>query len=1097
MVTVQLKVPTLVSTVTIEEKEHYHLRPLFVDYPIAAHRRYDDALSRFKKALRQAFKGYILDREQSDRLMWFLFSPKIKYQLYKLEFHLQRQYVSGHFAVASFQLQQHTFVCLPQLNNYMFLYHGRPGNSLYSESQRVIKFLLKELQKRDENTFDAAFYMADPKSFVTQTELPVSIKHAPFSFDAPKNEWFFNTLLSSPAFDGQEEIEKVGQDLNARYPAELGRAYYQDDFVEQLYRSVYHPVSTPIAIVGPEGVGKHAVLEEMIWRYESNFYGRREGRRQRVWHIDPTRIISGMSVVGDWQKRLEAIVSFVRQPGGKKEPGDKIVIDNPVALLRIGKSARNNMTAADLLRPYLEKRQLQLLLIATPEQWKTLQEKGRRFSGLFRVLRIEPPGLSRAIKIILEKRRQLEQSNEVVIRVQAIQQLLDLQRNYMRHKPLPGSVLRLMEQLAVKYRNGSVDAPEVREEFKAISGLQEQIFDASPEDSKQAIARQIQQELIGQPEAVQALANVVHLLKAKLTNPNRPLSSFLFVGPTGVGKTQAAKVLCRHLMGNEDQLMRFDMNEYIDSGSVQRLIGDDYQPEGQLTGAVRYRPFGILLLDEIEKAHPLVHDLLLQLLDDGRLTNSTGQTVDFTNTVIIMTSNVGASQAGTQLGFQSQGEDHTPAYRRAMEQFFRPEFLNRIDKTVVFHALQPEHILSIARLQIKELLQRDGFVRRATILNISQPALQWVAQRGFDARMGGRALKRQIEKDLTALSADQLIHTPTEQPILMDIDLDGQTLVPHIRPLHFIRPIEDHWLPEIPDETEGKRFYVQLLRTLEAVRADLDRFENEEKESATTVVVLEGELGWEYYHYKAKLEEVREEIKNISLGFRDRYYKIGPAIPYRLKAVDLRPRSFESTKGVRENIKDLLFQQEGIKEISHAYQYANVQFDSLKTEFINYFLKVAFLQLQLPALKAGGEHKHYLRLSSFVEGLGGPEIEYLVERYESLLKLLDWSYEVDKEQGTIEIKAYAVPELLRGERGIHLFYTQHRNPIPVRVALQTEEDDGLRQQDLRVIRVYNEGQTLTDLRTGFSNAANITADEFALLVYAGVDLALRQAINPF
>lgn len=1097
MVTVRLKVPTLVSTVTIEDKEHYHLRPLFVDYPIAAHQRYDDATSHFKKGLHQVFKGFSLDRAQADHLMWFLFAPKLKYQLPKFNFHLHRQYVSGSFALASFQLQGHTFVCLPQLNNYMFLYHDRPGNDLLSECQRVIKLLLQELQNQDEGTFDAARYMSDPKSFITQTELPISIKHAPFAFDAPKNEWFFSALMGSSSFDGQEEIEKVGQDLNARYPTELGRAYYQDTLVEQLYQMVYHPVNTPIAIVGPKGVGKHAVLEEMIWRYESDYYEKQKGRRQRIWHIDPTRIISGMSIVGDWQKRLESIVSFVRQPAGKDKPSDKILIDNPVALLRIGKSARNNMTAADLLRPYLEKRQLQLLLITTPEQWKTLQEKGRRFSGLFRVLRVDPPDLSRAIKIVLEKRRQLERTNDVLIRIQAIQQLLDLQRNYMRSKPLPGSVLRLMEQLAVKHRGGTVNAPEVREEFKAFSGLQEQIFDAKPEAYKQAIAEQIQQELIGQPEAVAALANVVHLLKAKLTNPRRPLSSFLFVGPTGVGKTQAAKVLCRYLMGSEEQLMRFDMNEYIDSGSVQRLIGNDYQPEGQLTGAVRYRPFGILLLDEIEKAHPLVHDLLLQLLDDGRLTNSVGQTVDFTNTIIMMTSNVGATQAGTQLGFQPQHEDHAPAYRRAMEQFFRPEFLNRIDKTVVFHALQPEHILSIARLQIKELLQRDGFVRRATILNISQPALQWVARRGFDARMGGRALKRQIEKDLTALSADQLVHAPTEQPLLMDIDLEGQTLVPNIRPLTFIAPIEDRWLPEMPDETEGKHFYVQLLSALEGIRAGLEDFENQEKEAETALVDLDGQLGWEYYHYKARLEELREAIKNISLGFRDRYYEIGPAIPYRLKAVDLIPRSYASTKGVRENVKDLLFQQEGIKEISHAYQYANVQFDSLKTEFINYFLKVAFLQLQLPALKAGGMHLYYLHFSSFVEGLGQKEIEYLLERYKALLKLLDWPHEVNEEKGEIEIKAYAVPDILRGESGIHLFYTLHRNPVPIRVALSSAPVQRDQQQQLQVIRVYHEGQTLTDLRTGFSNAFNITADEFALLVYAGVPTSLRRSINPF
>jgi ATP-dependent Clp protease ATP-binding subunit ClpC len=1097
MVSVKLQVPTLVSNAMIDGKEHYHLRPLFVDYPMSAHRRYDDAVTRYKKAIRQLFKGFSLDRGQSERLMWYLFTPELKFKLYKFEIPMQRKYLFGTFAAVSFELQGHTFVCLPKMNNYMFLYHDRPGNTLEEECKRVIKYLMREFIKQDEDSFSVSHYTSDTDTFITQVELSISIKHSPFQFDTPKNDWFFSAIMGNTSYDGQEEIEKVGQNLNALYPSELGRAYYQEDLVQQLYQLVYHPVKTPIAIIGPEGVGKHAVLHEMIWRHESGFYEKNKGRKQHIWQIDPTRIISGMSIVGAWQKRLEAIISFLRKPTNEEGLSDKMMIDNPVALLSIGKSARNNMTAADLLRPYLEKRQLQLIMIATPEQWKTIQERGRRFSSLFRVIRLDPPPLSRAIKIILEKRRQLERTNDVVVKIQAIQQLLDLQRNYLRNKPLPGSVLRLMEQMAIKYRNGSIDAPEVREEFRAFSGLQEQIFDATPEQSKQAIAEQIEQELVGQPQAVEALANVVHLLKAKLNNPKRPLSSFLFVGPTGVGKTQAAKVLCRHLMGSEDQLLRFDMNEYIDSGSIQRLIGDDYQPEGQLTGAVRYRPFSILLLDEIEKAHPLVHDLLLQLLDDGRLTNSTGQTVDFTNTIIIMTSNIGASQTGKPLGFPTKDRDDEPLYRRAMEQFFRPEFLNRIDQTVVFNALQPEHILSIARLQINELLQRDGFVRRATMLNISQSALKWVAQRGFDARMGGRALKRQIEKDLTALSADQLIHTPTEQPILMDINLDNDALVPQIRPLDFTPPIEEYWLPEMPDETQGKRFYVKLLKWLEDIRADLDQFEAQERDEGSDLVVLDGQLGWEYYHYKAKLEEVREQIKNISLGFRDRHYVIGPAIPYRLKAVKLIPRSDYSTKGVRENLKDMLFQQEGIKEISDAYQYANVQFDSLKTEFINYFLKVAFLHLQLLAITDGREQICRLQFSSFVEGFGKKEIDYLIKHYAALLTMLDLPHQLDEEANEIAIKTFGADSILQGEIGIHLFYTLHRNPVPIQVALLDEEGDPIGLPNTKVVRIYDKGETLTDLRTGFSNAANITVEEFALLVYAGIDSQLRQQINPF
>ncbi len=1101
MASVNLQVPTLVSNLHIEEKEHYVLRALFTAYPTAVNQRYEQAVSHYKKEIRQLFKGYNLKREEAEQLLWFLFNPEIKYHQFHFQFHLHRQFISGRFAAASFRLKGHTFVCLPQLDNFMFLQEERAGNSLEQSCRRVVKSLLEEYQKQEQGAFDANRFQASEKSFVTTIETIVNVGHEPFAFDAPANNWFFSTLMADTTFDGAAEVEIAGEDLNARYPSELDRAYHREEMVSQLYQLLFHPVNSPIALIGPKGVGKHALLQEVIWRYESAYYGAVKGRKQHIWKLDPTRVIAGMSVVGMWQKRMEAIIAYLRKPSDTEKSSDMLMVDNPVALLRIGKSAQNNMTLADLLRPYLEKRQLQLLVLARPEEWKAMQEKDRRFSSLFRLIRLQPPDIDLAIKIILEKRRKLERENDTIIKVQAIQQLLDLQRNYLRSQPLPGSVLRLLEQLAVKHRSGTVDAPEVREAFKAFSGLQEQIFDAPPAETEDAIAEQIGQELVGQPEAVQALANVVHLLKAKLTDPGRPLSSFLFVGPTGVGKTQAAKVLCRHLMGDEDQLLRFDMNEYIDSSSVSRLIGDDFSPEGQLTGAVRYRPFGILLLDEIEKAHPLVHDLLLQLLDDGRLTDSLGRTIDFTNTIIIMTSNVGAREANSSLGFQPAEEGQPQAYRRAMEQFFRPEFLNRIDQTVVFHALQPEHILAIARLQIKELLQRDGFVRRATILNISQAALEWVAQRGFDARMGGRALKRQIEKDLTALSAEQLLDTHTDRPILLDIFLRSGALRPRIRPMEFVQPLSEGWLPEMPDETKGKWFYVQLLRVLENIKEALDQYEAQEEAQDTPLVFSDAapdrQLGWEYYHYKAKVEEEKEAIRNISLGFRDRYYKIGPAIPYRLKAVDLVARSDISTKGVRENIKDKLFQQEGLTEISDAYQYANVQFDSLKTEFINYFLKVAFLQLQLEGLEKQGQQTARIQISSLIAGLGEEAAAFLIEQYQGLLQLLDLSHQAYPEEQYIEVKAYGIRELLQGEAGIHLFYSAHRNPLPIRVQLNTGAGEASDLEALRVVRIYNNWQTLTDLRTGFSNAMNMTSSEFALLVYAGIEPEQRAALNPF
>lgn len=1096
MATVKLQVPTLVSDLEIEGNRHYSLRPLFLDYPLITHRRYEQAVVQYQKEVKTLLKGFSLDRTNAHQLLWLMFRPKVQFHQFHFEFTVDRQFISGLFSAAVFQLRGLKFVALPSLGNYMFISSADSHTAFTQACRRVTRKLLKQLKREAQDDFDPASHFCSAKDFIREVELSVNIAQAGFSFNAPENDWFFNNLFDDVSFDGAVEAEKTGQDLNALYPAELHRAYHQEERVQQLYQLIYQPSNTPIAIVGPEGVGKHTVIQEVVWRYESGRYGKRNSRRQRIWHIDPTRLIAGMSVVGMWQKRLEAVIEFIRHPAGPRKPGDKLLIDNPVALLRIGKSAQNEMTLSDVLRPYLEKRQLHLLLIATPEEWKTLQEKGRRFSGLFRVIRMEEPDMNTAVRIILEKRRQLERDNHNQIQIQAIEQLLSIQRNYLQHKPLPGSVIKLMEQLSAKYRYAVIDAPEVRQEFRDYSGLQERIFDAAERLEAQAIQAALSEQLVGQPEAVKALADVVHLLKAKLNNPERPVSSFLFIGPTGVGKTQAAKVLCRLLMGSEKQLLRFDMNEYIDSQSLQRLIGDYYNPEGQLTGAVRYRPFGIVLLDEIEKAHPMVRDLLLQVLDDGRLTDSLGRTVDFTNTIIIMTSNVGAREAGAQLGYVQSEMEQEHAYRRAMEQSFRPEFINRIDHKIVFNALKPAHILGIARIQIQELLNRDGFVRRATILNISQDALKWVAQRGFDARMGGRALERQIERDLTSLSAEQLVNTHSKRPILMDILLKGGQLRPRITPLEFVDPLEENWMPDLPEETKGKGFYNRLLRTLNRMLEELEAYEEANEEGGPIVYIdgaSSGQLGWEYYHFKSKVVEAKEAIQNISLAFRDRYYKIGPAIPLRLKAVNVVPKSDWSTKGVRENVKDRLFQQEGIKEISDAYQYANVQFDSLRTEFLNHFLMVAVLQIQQRSVLLKPPGTIRLQMRSCIIGLGQQEAEFLLDQYTALLQLLDLLPTVNREALYLEAEGYGLRVLLEGEAGVHLFYTANRNPIPISVTIGEHRDPAA---DRRVIRIYDGGHTITDLRTGFANAANITAEEFMLLLYAGVPRQLRQALYP-
>lgn len=1092
---VSLNIPTLVQNIEVDNKSSYYLRPLFMHYPVATHRRFEMAMSQFQKEVKQTFKGFVLSRYNLDGLLWFQFHPELKYRNPVFSFNMGKQYVNGNISMVNFDLQGYTFVCLPSINNYMFMVEKDKSKrvNLIEKTEEVIQQLFRKLKKEQGKEFDPNIYFSREKEFITSVRVNVNIGYGGFKFEQTQDNWFFSRLHNNQNFIGAVEIEKVGYDLNSNYPSQLRRAYYQDDLVNQLYKIIYQPENTPIALVGKEGVGKHTIIQEVIWRYESKYYGARKGGKQRMWHLDPTRVIAGMSIVGMWQKRFEAILKYIKKPSETAKRSDKLVVDNVVAMLRIGKSSQNDMTLSDVLKPYLEKRQLQMVIVATPEEWKVLQEQDRRFSDLFQVIRLQEPSPEMAVKIVLQQRKALELENACEITIQAIDQIFTIQRNYLKHKALPGAVMKLLTQLAVKYKFQEVDVPEVREEFETFSGLKERIFDTTHTFEENEVQKAIARELVGQPDAVNTLANLVHTIKAKLTDKSKPLGSFMFIGPTGVGKTQAAKVLCHYLMGNEDSLMRFDMNEYIDGSSVQRLIGDYNNPEGQLTGKVRYRPFGIVLLDEIEKAHPKVHDLLLQVLDDGRLTDSLGRTVDFSNTIIIMTSNVGAREVDWQISIGQQGKDDAAVYRKALEKRFRPEFINRIDKVVIFNSLEIEHILNIARLQIKELLKRDGFVRRTTILNISQDALEWVARRGFDAKMGGRALKRQIERDLTTLSAEQLISNYSDSPIIFDILYQENNLVPRITTLDFVEPLEEEWIPFLPDETQGKSFYRKLLYAVESLEEQIKQYEDEMNVNRSEVIIINGQgsdFNWQYFDFKDKVAENKEQIRTIMLGFKDRYFKNPPAIPLRLKTGYLYQRRFETSRAVRQNIKDRLFQQEALKEINEGYQYGAAEWDSMKTEFIDTYLNVAFLQLFARGVFKEETQKVTLHFKSCITGMGKKEIEFLAKQFEALLKQLEISHELAENHEQIIAEGHSLTDLLSGEVGIHLFYRSHENPLPVKVTLELENQKII-ESPAQVIRIYDRSNTLTDLRTGFTNDANITVEEFKLLLYAGIEEDLR------
>ncbi|MCP4443163.1 MAG: ATP-dependent Clp protease ATP-binding subunit [Aureispira sp.] len=1112
-----INVPVLVQNIKVDENYQYYIRPLFFPNPVATHRRYEVAVSYFKQAVRSHFKGFELQRYNANQLLWYTFNPKMNHRLLKMEFIAGKQTIRGKFSVVTFKLQDITFVCLPTFSSYVFMVEKEFSSKkqIAIRTREVIEGLLRDFKKgANTDTWDMEPHYSAKGEFTTLLEFNVNVDDGKFGFESDSYNWMYALFGGAQDFSGEVEIEKVGVDLNELYPTNLKRAFEREDLVKQLTRVVYQKENTPIVLVGGEGVGKSSLVQEVVYRYKTSNKLQNANKLTKFWHIDPTRIIAGMSIVGMWQKRFESILQHVQERLYKEhkiKKTDKILIDNVVAMLRIGKSASNNMTLSDVLRTYLEKRLIQVVVVATPEEWKIIQEKDRRFADLFQVIRVQEPSRVTAVKMILEQRKLLEIENECNISVPAVRQLFTIQRNYFKRKSLPGSVAKLLNQLTTKYKFRSIDVEEVQQEFRQYSGLNMQMFDDAYVFEDQEVRKNIEASLIGQPEAVTALTSLVHVIKAKLTNPNKPLGSFLFIGPTGVGKTEAAKILCRYLLGNEDKLMRFDMNEYIDESALSRLIGDYYNPEGQLTGKIRYNPFGVLLFDEIEKAHPKVHDLLLQVLDDGRLTDSLGRTVDFANTIIIMTSNIGAQQVDQKLGFETIGASDNAIYNKAVENFFRPEFINRIGKIIIFNSLELQNILEIAKLQIQNLLKRDGFVRRTTILNISTEALEWVARRGYNSKMGGRALRRQIEKDLTAFTADQLVRTRIENPVIFDISLKDGKLAPRIQILDFVEPLLDNWLPNIPEEKRLKPFYGFLLRELEQIEDEIKRLEErwdeeDEEEDEDELIVIDADnkdsIDWQYYEFKNQIADKKEHFNRILLGFRSKYLDNIATNAFRLKTstssiIYNRPES--TSKIDRILMKDKLFQKSALDELRYVYQNSPDQFDRQQSAYLEDLLDMAFMKLRVGSMHKNEPDKVAITISSTISNQGDDEIEFLQECYVALLDHLDIGFK--KIDNKIEAEDHGLYTLLSSEHGFHLFYRSHQNPLPIQVEI-TKEGKNDAEMNPHVIRLYdiwlgkeNKASTVTDLRTGFTNQATITSSEFKLFLYAGLSTDYRLEYN--
>jgi ATP-dependent Clp protease ATP-binding subunit ClpA len=734
----------------------YLTRPLFFDDPVARDEELQRAIAKLVKALRREIN-------EAGKKMWhndlaaYSFAPEVDEQLLAFNLDLKTRKANCRLLFVSFNSLDRRIAFSPNLSQLWF--EIERGEALRDRAIEVMTQFFRGKNRRDKQHVPKPEDVSiTGKAWTSAIEIEVN----PPLVAKTRQEELRALLDETETLDGEDELQQVGRCLDWLYPDELSRAVSRDRELDELTRLLRAEDRRPILIAGPRMVGKTALVEEFVFRAVAKRKSQYENKNN-VWLIAPQRLISGMSYVGQWENRLIAILKEA------KERDHILYFDDLVGLFKAGVSRDSKLNVAQVLKPYIERRDVRVLAEATPEAWRVLRELDRGFADLFHLLLTPEPTEAETVEMSLELIRQLEAKHHCIFGLEALPAVLDLQRRFVRDAAFPGKSAAFLRQLAIKHRGAEISRQRVIEEFQAKSGLARWMLVESHSAGREELIQNLRRSLIGQKAALEAFADCVAIAKARLNDPDRPLASFLFLGPTGVGKTQCAKAMAATLFGSEDRLIRFDMNEFVSPDAVAKLVGAFDQPEGLLTSAVRRQPFSVILLDEIEKANRDVFNLLLQVMGDGRLTDALGRTADFTNAIVILTSNLGVKEASTDLGFQLSRANEAGIYQQAAERFFSPEFFNRLDRVIPFDRLSRRDIGLIAYQLIDQLFRRDGLARRKSVLRIDERALEWVIDVGFHPTLGARALKRAIETQLTQPLAVRLSAMTATAPAVIDI----------------------------------------------------------------------------------------------------------------------------------------------------------------------------------------------------------------------------------------------------------------------------------------------------------------------------------------
>lgn len=658
---------------------------------------------------------------------------------------------------------------------------------------------------------------------------------------------FENESAPNGSQKGGSALDKFGRDLTqAAKNGEIDPVIGREKEIQRVIQILSRRTKNNPVLIGEPGVGKTAVAEGLALEIAKGNVPEIL-KDKRVVSLDLTGMVAGAKYRGDFEERIKAAIDEV-----KKSKNTILFIDELHTIVGAG-AAEGSVDAANILKPSLARGDFQVIGATTLNEYRKYIEKDAALERRFQPIKVGEPTPEQAVQILKGLRDSYEAHHKVKITDEAINAAVTLSSRYIADRYLPDKAIDLIDEGASKVRLASLTSPDnVKEledeiadyEKEKASAINEQDFERAArlrdeqkelqtklDDAKKKWQEQqkgnsgevtaediakivsewtgipvvqltkeeserllnmenvLHERVIGQSEAVTAIAKAIRRGRVGLKDPKRPVGSFIFLGPTGVGKTELCKALAEAMFGDENAMLRLDMSEYMEKHTVSKLIGSPpgyvgFEEGGQLTEKVRRKPYSVVLFDEIEKAHPDVFNMLLQILEDGRLTDSQGRTVDFKNTIIIMTSNVGArliTEKQSSLGFNSENENAEESEKKDIKELvtgelrkvFRPEFLNRVDDIIVFNKLNKDEIKQIAVKMLKTLENRLD--KMNIKISFTDNAISEIADKGFDENYGARPLRRAIQNEIEDPLSEQMLEGKVKDGAVVTCDFaDGQ-----------------------------------------------------------------------------------------------------------------------------------------------------------------------------------------------------------------------------------------------------------------------------------------------------------------------------------